>query len=274
MKDDRLQIMLDRLNDRLVNEQLEYFNQQISENEEFREEWYDLLAERYFDQQLDAIWVDRLEALRQNDLEFQACYNLQMQMREQITVLENQKLRKDVKEMIPQIPKSNHRRIIFLFVAAILVVILILIFNRFVTPREDVQQLYAQYYQPYEMLLTSRGDAEEQIALQEAIAAYQRQDYEKASRHFSAIQSGDLALIKLYKGICALERHQHDIAITLFSELQQDDRIRQQADWYLSLTYLKMENKEMAKILLTKMADSDHYFSKDATALLRQLDKL
>lgn len=148
----------------------------------------------------------------------------------------------------------------------------------FQAQRSD-EQLYANYYERYDNLLTSteRSEAEpvptpEEIAMQ----VYDRGDYAQAAQLLQELlnENPENPAWQLYLGICYLETDQTGRAIAEFQRVakQREHLFIEQANWYLSLAYLKARQRENAVQTLQEIQNSDSSYREKAVKLLRELE--
>jgi hypothetical protein len=129
--------------------------------------------------------------------------------------------------------------------------------------------LYDEYYSPYPDMLSTRSinDAE----INRAMEAYNSGSYAESADLLEAIESSD-ALVLLYLGIARMESNKLEEAVNTLLPLSTDERVGQQAQWYLALTYLKQGSEEAAKSVLRKIASDDsHYKQEEAIALIDKM---
>ena len=142
--------------------------------------------------------------------------------------------------MIPFI-RRYHRHLIAACIILILGVIAIVQFTYKPTP----QQLFAQYFEPYPDVLTSRDDTDIEPRLLEAMAHYNRQEFDAASPLFEVVvQSGRAtALVYLYYGVNELARGDGEKALELLNEKKSQTILQYDFKWYLILAQIKMGNE-------------------------------
>lgn len=173
----------------------------------------------------------------------------------------------------PTIPfiRQYHRHLIAACIILILGVIAMVQFTHQPTP----QQLFAQYFEPYPDVLTSRDDTDLEPRLLEAMALYNRQEYDLASPLFEQIvEAGNATeLVYLYYGVNELARGEGERALELLNSAESHTILEYDFKWYLVLTQLKMGNEEQAKAELTGLTKTKFKYSGKAQKLLDQLTK-
>lgn len=137
-------------------------------------------------------------------------------------------------------------------------------------------QIFAQYYEtPRIQFLASRGESEASRVMMEFQDLYNRGQYEQA-RQYLAQNIDNTSLMQqqelyFYSAIVDLETdHLADAQAKLESLYAQNpDWGEGDARWYLAMAYLKGNQQEKAKTLLTKMSNGT--YADRAAAVLRAL---
>jgi tetratricopeptide (TPR) repeat protein len=136
-------------------------------------------------------------------------------------------------------------------------------------------QLYAAYYEPYNLNFGSRSTESEQI-LAEAGGLYKSSNFAQALPLFEQALSTDPADSKarLALGICQLELGQYDQALAQFNGLMDanDPLFGEQAQWYAALTKLRQGDIAGCKALLEGVvSNKDSQFYEKAKELLNSI---
>ncbi len=140
-------------------------------------------------------------------------------------------------------------------------------------PNYSSSELFASYYAPYENHIVSRGDGDD-VILERAMSAYDNQNYQRAASLLQPYLEAnpDERSVALYLGIAQMEISNYGAAETHLIEALNDPLYQQQADWYLALLYLRMDEKTKASQTLEKIVNmGDHYKEMEARELLRKL---
>ncbi len=109
---------------------------------------------------------------------------------------------------------------------------------------------------------------------------FENRDYKNAIIAFSGHQKKSLetgktnSLSYIYNGLSFLAVNDYDNAIAQFNLLEKTESFQsKKVDWYKALVYLKQDNKNLLKSVLTKItSDSSNYNYKKAEKLLNKLD--
>jgi len=132
------------------------------------------------------------------------------------------------------------------------------------------EELYKEYYSPYENVIgATRGDNAGNYLL-----SYDHGNYKDAVVELSeAIEvSENPQDYYLYLGISYLELDDYQNAIETFSKIESTNRFANHSKWYGALTYLKMGDENKAKEVLKELKESEGSFSKQAEEILESLD--
>jgi len=117
------------------------------------------------------------------------------------------------------------------------------------------------------------------LTLGKGIEAYNDKNYKDASKYFSAYVDGSTQAqtteVKLYLGIALLAENQAEKAEPYFKEVIKNAGLRDEAEWYLALTYLRSNKIPKAKKTLSKIINQKpkHSFLDRAQALKDKIAK-
>jgi len=140
------------------------------------------------------------------------------------------------------------------------------------------EELYNQYYEPYEDLIIDHekdvADTKQQLYL--GMDAYKQEKYDQAIMYLETYiqQHSDELSPYLYLGIAYMEIEKMPQAIQKFQNLTSSPEVGQQAQWYMALAYLKEEKVQKSIEILRNIVEvqSAHYKRAEATALLKSLE--
>lgn len=134
-------------------------------------------------------------------------------------------------------------------------------------------EIYDTYYSPYADVLSTRGEAESQL-LSEGMASYNAENYAVAAEKLGQfVESTSDPLAFLYLGISYLELDQPALAVDMLQRAENVSYTAHQAKWYLGLSFLKLDNIEVAKSYFTWISEnSNHYKSTQASEILSRLN--
>jgi TolA-binding protein len=169
-----------------------------------------------------------------------------------------------------------YRRIAFYAAAA--VISLLIVLNIFISKQNNTTELFTEYYKPYNPDITLRSTTLEKNSVQFAYKLYQDKEYGPAFHildNYLHEHANDLTA-RFYYGMCALELNKNDIAIYAFRdviETNNNSPFAEHAEWYLGLTYVKVEKKDSAKIYFNRIIDESGYHSEKASEILSSIDE-
>lgn len=138
------------------------------------------------------------------------------------------------------------------------------------------ERLYQKYYQPMnDGSLTIRG--QDEILSEEfdnAMNLYQDGEYEQSESMFSTLvntypEHPEFALLE---GLSKMGVGEYSQSATIFeSFLDRFDTYIPEAQWYLSLCYIKLDRPDEAKKLLSELTSLDGKFGDDSKRMLKKL---
>lgn len=146
----------------------------------------------------------------------------------------------------------------------------------FLFPRNkmEVEDLYANYFVPYELEWVNRNSKADSLLIQ-LEQLYREKQYNKLLAFIennSSIRELDQADVQLIQGIAKMETGSFMEANSYFQIVAQNPILKDEANWYRALNFLKEGRREECKqylILLIEKENSDYY--KDASQLLKEL---
>jgi len=169
---------------------------------------------------------------------------------------------------------SSRRSILFrLGAVAAAIALLVIGYLLFLSPPAP-QKLFAEYYEAYPLPFASREVGEEGIARLGAL--YRQKDYKAALPLIQALLESTPAdsRLLLARGIAQLNLGELEESIKSFNLLinSQDPLYMDQAQWYMALVRLKLNDVESAKEILRKIAkDQEAFYQEKASELLKDL---
>lgn len=176
------------------------------------------------------------------------------------------------------INKTKKNRSIFvpLMVAASVVTILIVSYAFFKYSKvTSPQELYSEYYKPYYNVIDDyKRGSDLTTSETEAFKLYEQKEYESAIKAFENGLSGNPENTPLlfYGGLSYLAVEKPDEAITMLMPVASSNHnLKEAAEWYLALAYLKNNNLLQSQKLLEDIAGSEGAYKEKAMSLLREL---
>lgn len=247
--------LIDRyLDGDLQDQELTWFERELATNPELKGEL------RLHDE------VNR--AIREKDV---------LELREQLELIHEEVETSQKKTIAKKIIRSKYSRI-----AAATVAILIatgFFLHNILDQPMSYDELFTAYYEPTDLPALFRSDgnmAEKEFY--RAITLFNNKDYSEALVLFEKIVSVDNSKIdaKFMKGMTEMEVEEFLKASNSFQGVidHQDNLYVDQAEWFLGLCYLKLNNPEKARMQFSKIADGGISPKRDeAKEILQGLDK-
>jgi tetratricopeptide (TPR) repeat protein len=124
---------------------------------------------------------------------------------------------------------------------------------------------------------TERSVSSELTTWQNANYAYMRSDWNSVidylNKEKAPVNTSEYAVAEFYKAASLQNLNKFEEAISEYSKVikQRDNMFVEEAEWYRSLCYLKLGQKEQAKQELLAVIDRKGHFENDAKAVLRKL---
>lgn len=142
----------------------------------------------------------------------------------------------------------------------------------------DKEEIYAEYYEPYQVTMRVRSaDTEIEKMLAEALNKYEAGDYASALPVFEYVLSQDSTKIgvHLYSGISNMEIYEYEDAEESFDKIieHQNNLFIEQAEWYLGFCYLMTDNEDKAIEQFSEISESTSFYRKPAGEIVRKLNR-
>ena len=228
--------------------------------------------EKYFEESLTSEEVLLFNKLLNEDPAFKAAFEFEKTVKKAITLNERSELKK-----ILQSFENSKKSILFnkwLYIAASFLIIITVLNWENITPK-NYDTLYQNYYEIYPNTIapTIRGDFSTYIE-SNAFYAYDNENYEEATKLFSAIYAKDHADFALiYQGISLMEVKKYKNASTVFSTHRYSEKnsLTPYFRWYAALNYLKLKDKKRAINHLEKLVENENPQREIAKKLLSDL---
>lgn len=172
---------------------------------------------------------------------------------------------------------SAQTRNLWLKIAAVIVILMVTgFFVKQVFDKPDLISLInEELSQPYPISNIVRGPSHGDD-YNKALEMYKNKNYVQASLYFekAAKSENDQATVTFYNALSSLYSGHYPRAILLLeSRTISASRYSQQAQWYLSLAYIKSEKQSKGVSILKRMQNSPHvYKHQEAVQLLEALD--
>lgn len=239
--------------------------------------------EKYIDGELKGQELLEFENLLSTDPDIKSEYELSMQINQSVMEDDVMALRETMEYMYEDDTKVQRtpnlftrRKFYYAAASAALLIAAGGIVQKMSNPNLSSDAVFDKYYEPYDVTVTYRsGNTEVDRVLLNALEQYEEQDYEQALQLFEKVLDkgkSNMAL-NLYSGIAYLEEEKYQKAKTSFSYIMsdKDNLFIEQAEWYLSMCYLKTEKRDKARLVLNKIIERESYYKDQAKDVLKDL---
>jgi len=226
----------------LEGEELKAFEKMMQENSDFAEE------------------VNLYQSIENNLIHRVQDQEEELELRKTLTNLgKTQKIETKTSKIIPLMKYKK-----WLVAASIAVIVGFFMF-------QNKEATYANYATHEPMQVSVRGGSNE--SLERVQNAFNSGDYQLANTHLSRLAEyyRDNAEIQLYYGITFIETDQYDMGEMILTRIANGDSLfKYKAQWYLALSSLKQNDKELCKKHLEKIPKEADVFE-EAQSLLKKL---
>lgn len=235
------------------------------------------LLDAWFEGKLTPEQEKQLKELMDTDEVFREEFGFRRELREALRREEHESLRKMMRDTAAEKPTAvrSIRRFIPALVAAMVIILVTIGYFIVTSPGPRPAQLYTAYFEPYENVVhpIERGAPVQDLASR-AFLAYENGDYEEAISLFEQLagESPDPYIV-FYSGIVLLQLDRDEEAIAHFlTYLDSSGSLKDRAEWYLALGYLKEGNIPRARELLSGIAGRAAYKAEESREILESLD--
>lgn len=189
--------------------------------------------------------------------------------------------RKQDKEMLRKwdAERKNRFTVKKLLAVAALFAVIALIYWIY-SGQQQHNKLYTDYFQAYPNVIhpTVRGETTNtgNGTIRQAFQLYEQGDYEAAGKLFEQVYNlnqEDYALF--YMAICRMETGELKQAIQILESIQwkkDEYALKSWGEWYRALAYLKSDQTQLAKEILSALSKENHPSATMAIKLLSQLN--
>ncbi|MFN3851348.1 MAG: tetratricopeptide repeat protein [Spirosomataceae bacterium] len=240
---------------------------------------HELLIEKYFENNLTESEKAQFEVLINSNATFKDAVEFEKNLKNAI----HHKERNELKNQLKSIEKKQETKVvamprwIWLAAASVIIVGAALWLFIFKTPTNE--DLFAQNFQVYPNVIapsvrgTSTTDGDKKLAFE----LYEQEKYKEAIEIFEkTAKETKEEYPAFYVGQCYMALGDYQKAISSFSGAVLTDEkfpFDTQRKWYLALAYLKIGDKENAKLILELLTNYENVQTQKATELLEKLDK-
>lgn len=234
------------------------------------------LIDKYVQNKASAEELEEIRRLLVDDAAFKRELSFQMGLREAIKRTEGSEIKQYLKGLDQK--STGTRRFPLLWrVAAVLVLVGGLAAGWFFNIGPNYERLYAENFEPYPNVVAPlvRSGSLQDSQLKEAFRYYDTEDYTRAAAAFKAAYDNDqIGSANFYYAISVMADGKIDRAIIALEDpdWQIPENYQEATYWYLGLSYLKLGNKESARMYLEKVAAHDGLMKGPAENLLNSIE--
>ncbi len=219
-----------------------------------------------------------VDKLQETDPEFQKEFQLHVHLDSAILDMDLMNFEKQIATIHKDYEKKHSIPILWRVAASVAFIIVVGSLFYLTNPGllRSSQSLADNYYEVYKPLSAFRsGDQPSDLLLAEAFDLFTRKDFSNAANKFKNLlnlnPSNNMA--RFYLGISLIETGKPSDAIPLMQEIiqQKDVLFGNQAEWYLSLCFLKTNDKAEAKKHLKILVSKNSHYKAQALNLLKEL---
>ncbi len=227
------------------------------------------LTEKYFSNRLTDAEFRELEALLETDAAFRKEFYRELELQQTIANEKHLPLKNRLQQLDKKSAGKNHW---YLYAAA--VAALIAIGSLFYNVQPDYQELYAVHFEPYPNIISPTVRNASEDPMEKAFSYYNNRKFKEAIEAFEALHNNHQAsYANFYYAMSLMADNQVEKAINVLENPNWEipDKLQRQTDWYLALSYLKIENKEVATLYLEKVIRAGGAMATQAKKLLLKI---
>ena len=226
---------------------------------------------KYINGELSEEQKKRIENLAVNDPEMADTLREEMLIASAASAVKEDELIKRMQKLETSTShQSNRSSSVWRWAAAVVVISLSTYFLLSTGSSSSSEQLFDQYFEPYQNVVgQSRGNEEVEF-----LKYYDTQDYENAIEELSTYlkkNPGD-ETAHFYLGVSYLATGKAKNSINQFSTISDSSRFSTQVRWYTALAHIANEDADLAKPILKELINTGSSYSKKAEDLLGALD--
>ena len=230
------------------------------------------LLEKYILGTLTSEEKEQVNQWLETDSSFKTELEFQTNLKQALEEGEDAAFKATLKELEPGRKIPSKRPIFKWAIAASIIVLVVL--GTLLFQSSPNETLFAQNFEPYANVIQPvvRGDEPNNISTQ-AFVAYENAEFELAETHFTTlVNSTNDSYALFYLGNVKLALGKADEAIPLLnSYMTTGENLSSQAQWYVALAYLQLDDPAEAKVVLKKIIRFKGYGATEAAILLDSL---
>lgn len=157
--------------------------------------------------------------------------------------------------------------------AALIIFIVIAALSFLLSDSVKPHEIFEKYYAPYEVNVSRSFETGSEI-FDKGLESYAIGNYELAFLIFETVSQADRSniAVHLYKGICGIELGKYETAEKEFEIIikAKDPFYLQDAEWYMALLMLKMEDVDAAGLMFKNIAENNGFYAEKALLVLER----
>ena len=215
---------------------------------------YTELIERYFDNQLSSEEVELVEQLKKVDSDFQEEFKLFEKSHQVVKLSTLLDLKEDIKSVHKQIDESNTFAVISAWWVGIAASTILFVMLGVYAQRYSNESLYAEAFTPIDDYITNMDNTVSEM--EKAMDLLDQEQYDSASIAFHKIYKTTGSQVAIfYEGTCFYQANKLEEAIMSWNKISND--YQPEAQWYVALAYLKMDDIDNTIQTLNAIIDNN-----------------
>ncbi|ELR73125.1 hypothetical protein C900_05760 [Fulvivirga imtechensis AK7] len=185
---------------------------------------------------------------------------------------EKAQLKKHLKTVANNTPQKSSGFFPAWWLAAASATLIVSIGYFFYLNNSSLEITFNEYYEPYPAISVQRGQITD---INSALKLYSQGKYKEAIEAFGDLTLSDNPTYYLYLGNCYLQTKDPNKAIEIFKTVNRESNdtiLKQNAQWYLALAYLKKEDLQQTRKILKEIIQNEGIYAEHAEKLLGKLD--
>ena len=189
----------------------------------------------------------------QDDTSFAEEYAFRKDMRASLRTIGREELKSHLKQLDN---KSSKEKKYWFFLGFLIGLGVVLGLFYYLNKPKEVEY-FAQYFEPYPNVIDPMTKGEEMTL--SPYLEYEKKNYSKA---LEGLILDDSAASHFYQGVIYNIQEDHKLAKEAYLECikSNDDAFIEKAQWYLALTYLKLEEEKKAQDMLEAIVSTENHF--------------
>jgi len=240
--------------------------------------------EKYFDGEMSEKELTEFDSEMKSNKQLKAEVDLQKEINDSLNDKQIFELRNNLEEIHKEagtahgINENNEPVVHEMFLkkiqlAAAVIIVLIIASSAFYFLNNRTmsnEALYGIYYEPAKTVLVVRSANSNEVDLRQALQKYNHKDYNGAIEVFEKDNS---IMAKFYLALSYMETNRVADAVNLLNSIidDNDNLFVDQAEWYLGLCYLKLNETEKALIQFSKISQSNSTYKIKSEEILKNI---